>query len=163
VWLERYHPDRNRAEFEEAWAARQTRAGAAVMSYEPNYEGSPVIAGPPGGKSSAHGVHSYVARAGHHLAPQVLSSGANVFAALGPEFTLLAFDAEDAAVDAFERAAAAGRVPLTVIRDSFAGGREAYEHRLVLVRPDQYVSWTGDAAPADPAALIALVTGRAVV
>jgi 2-polyprenyl-6-methoxyphenol hydroxylase-like FAD-dependent oxidoreductase len=160
VWLERYNPERDRAEFEQAWAARQSRAGGSVMTYEPHYEGSSVIAGPPDGKSSAHGTHSFAARAGHHLAPQLLSSGKNVFEELGLGFTLLAFGAADAAVQAFEQAAAAERIPLGVVRDSYAGGREAYEHRLVLVRPDQYVAWTGDGAPPDVAALLARVTGH---
>jgi hypothetical protein len=31
---------------------------------------------------------------------------------------------------------------------------------LLLVRPDQHVAWRGDAAPADPAALADLVSGR---
>jgi 2-polyprenyl-6-methoxyphenol hydroxylase-like FAD-dependent oxidoreductase len=161
-WLERYNPERDRAEFEAAWAARQSRAGGSVLTYEPNYEGSPVIAGPPDGRSSAHGTHTFSARAGHHLAPQVLSSGKNVFEELGLDFTLLAFGATDAAVHAFEQAAAAARIPLEVVRDSYAGGREAYEHRLVLVRPDQYVAWAGDDAPPDVSALLAKVTGHDV-
>jgi 2-polyprenyl-6-methoxyphenol hydroxylase-like FAD-dependent oxidoreductase len=160
IWLDRYDPERNRAEFEEAWELRKTRAGGSVLSYEPNYEGSPVVDGPPGAKSSAHGVHTFAARAGHHLAPEPLSSGKNVFEALGHEFNLLAFDAPDADVEAFVSAAAAAKTPLTVIRDTFAGGRDEYEHKLVLVRPDQYVVWTGETAPADVPALVAKVTGR---
>jgi 2-polyprenyl-6-methoxyphenol hydroxylase-like FAD-dependent oxidoreductase len=159
-WLELHNPDRDKAEFEEAWAARQSRAGGSVLTYEPHYEGSPVIDGPPGGKSSAHGTHTFSARAGHHLAPQPLSSGKDVFEELGLDFTLLAFGVKDAAVNAFEQAAGAAHIPLKVVRDSYAGGREAYEHRLVLVRPDQYVAWTGDDAPSDLAALLARLTGR---
>ena len=30
----------------------------------------------------------------------------------------------------------------------------------MLVRPDQYVAWTGERAPADVPALLAKVTGR---
>jgi len=48
-----------------------------------------------------------------------------------------------------------------VIRDSCDGGREAYRARLALVRPDQYVVWTGDAAPADVPRLLRRVVGRA--
>ena len=61
---------------------------------------------------------------------------------------------------AFEQAAAAAHVPFSVVRDSYAGGREAYEKHLVLVRPDQYVAWTGDCAPSDAAALLRRVAGR---
>jgi 2-polyprenyl-6-methoxyphenol hydroxylase-like FAD-dependent oxidoreductase len=160
AWLELHNPERDKAEFETAWAARQSRAGGSVLSYEPHYEGSDVIAAPPGGKSGAHGTHSYAARPGHHLAPQVLSSGKNVFEELGLGFTLLAFDASDADVKAFEQAAAAAHVPMNVVRDTFKDGREAFERHLILVRPDQYVAWTGDGKPADLAALFAQVTGR---
>ncbi len=159
-WLERHNPERDKADFEAAWALRQGASGEVQMSYEPHYEGSAVIAGPPGGKSSAHGVHMFSARAGHHLAPQPLSSGKNVFEELGMGFTLLAFGADDADVQPFERAAAAAKIPFGVVRDSYDGGREAYEHHLVLVRPDQYVAWTGEHAPSDVPALFAKLTGR---
>lgn len=159
-WMTLHNPAVDKADFDVAWEARKSRAGGSVLSYEPNYEGSTVIDGPPGGKSSAHGTHTYQARAGHHLPPQPLSSGTFVYEEFGPDFTLLAFDADDATVAAFERAAAAAKVPLRVIRDTFAGGREAYEKKLILLRPDQYVSWAGDTAPADIPALIAKVTGH---
>ena len=43
-------------------AERRRRARAST--YEPHYEGSPVVFGPPGGVSSAHGNHTFKARAG---------------------------------------------------------------------------------------------------
>jgi hypothetical protein len=110
--------------------------------------------------SSAHGSHSFEARAGHHLSPQVLTSGENVLDALGRGFTLLALDAPDSSVRSFEGAAAQSGVPLTVVSDSFAEGRAAYGSRLVLVRPDQHVAWAGDDAPSDVDALLRKVTGR---
>ncbi|HZT52574.1 MAG TPA: FAD-dependent monooxygenase, partial [Stellaceae bacterium] len=160
AFLERYSPERDRAAFEQAWKDRPRATGSSMLSYEPNYEGSPVIWGPPGGKCTAHGTHSYDARAGHHLAPQMLSSGRNVFEELGPDLTLLAFGAADEAAQGFAAAAQRLRVPLKVVRDSYEGGREAYGARLVLVRPDQYVAWTGDRAPDDPARVLARVVGR---
>ena len=130
------------------------------MTYEPNYEGSSVIAGPPGGKTTAHGEHSYASRAGHHLAPQTLSSGKNVFEELGQGFALLAFGASDADTGRFAEAARALNVPLNVIGDTQAGGREAYEAKLTLVRPDQYVVWAGNDSPADAKPLLARAVGR---
>ena len=109
---------------------------------------------------SAIGTHSFKARAGHHLPPQVLSSGRNVFEELRPDFTLLAFGADDATVAAFETAAATLGVPLKVVRDSLADGRKAYEARLMLVRADRYVVWLGNDAPADAERVIARLVGR---
>jgi len=103
---------------------------------------------------------SFKAEAGHHLAPKGLSSGRNVFEELGDGFTLLAFDAEDQSVRSLEEAALHNKVPLKVIRDSYENGREQYESRLVVVRPDQYVVWAADAAPSEPRRLITRVSGE---
>ncbi len=51
-------------------------------------------------------------------------------------------------------------VPLKVVRDSLEAGRMAYGARLLLVRADRYVVWTGNAAPADAARVIARIVGR---
>ncbi|MPZ48008.1 MAG: monooxygenase [Dehalococcoidia bacterium] len=157
-WLDRYNPNVDKEEFEKAWD-EMAHGGNRAQSYEPHYEGSPVVIGPPGAASSIHGRYSYKAEAGHHLPPQPLSSGRNVFEELGLDLTLLALDADEKSVSAIEAAAKAQKAPLKVIRDSFGGGREAYESRLVLVRPDQYVVWAGDEAPAGAAAMIRRVAG----
>jgi 4-hydroxyisophthalate hydroxylase len=158
-FLDRYNPARDRAEFERAWQEMATSGGIRNDQYEPHYEGSSVVMGPAGGVCSAHGIHEFRARAGHHLAPQPLASGRNVFEELGPGFTLLALGAEDGAVEAFLEGARTRGVPLEIVRDGDGAAREAYGARLVLVRPDQYVVWTGDRAPADPGAVMAKVTG----
>jgi len=119
-----------------------------------------VVVGPPGGKSTAHGKHVFKARAGHHLAPQKLSSGRDVFEELGRGFTLFAFDVDEAAVRAFENAASESKVPLKIVRDSYAEGRTKYEARMILVRPDQFIVWIGDGAPEDASAIMLRVAGR---
>ena len=120
-----------------------------------------MIAGPPNSVCSIHGGHSFAAQPGHHLVPQPLSSGRNVFEELGPGFTLLALDAEDHAVQEFRRAAESPGIPLEVLRDTYAGERTAYESRLVLVRPDQYVVWAGNEPPENTAGLLRKITGSA--
>ena len=159
-FLARYSPARDRVEFERAWKAQETDVGDRFQAYETNYEGSAVVFGPPTGVCSAHGSHEFKARPGHHLAPQMLSSGKNVFEEIGRGFTLLAFGDQSGATDAFERSAQKYGVPLTILRDTFRNGRTRYETPLVLVRPDQFVAWTGDRAPDDPDAVIAKVAGH---
>jgi 4-hydroxyisophthalate hydroxylase len=83
-----------------------------------------------------------------------------VYEELGRGFTLLAFDVDEQTVGTFERAAAALGMPLKIIRDTYLNGRTAYESRLILVRPDQYVVWTGDSVPDNPGGLMRKVIGR---
>jgi len=158
-FFEQYSPERDCTEFERAWNEHSDHAAPRVTTYEPHYEGSPIVFGPPGGVSSAHGSHTFKARAGHHLPPQLLSSGRNVFEELGNDFTLIALDTDDAVVASFERAARERGVPLKVIRDSYRDGRTAYEAKLMLVRPDRYVAWLSDTAPARVDAVIARAIG----
>jgi 2-polyprenyl-6-methoxyphenol hydroxylase-like FAD-dependent oxidoreductase len=160
AFLARYNPDRDREEFERAWNARETDMPSRVQSYVPNYQGSSVVHGLAGGVCSAHGTHAFKASAGYHLTPQMLSCGRNVFEELGTGFTLLAFDAEAGTVEAFVEAARTLRLPLKVVRDVYRDGREAYEARLILVRPDQYVAWTGDRMPHDVRGVLAKAIGR---
>lgn len=160
-FFDRYNPERDPAEFARAWKQHEAEVAPRVMTYEPHYEGSPIICGPPRGASGAHGTHTFAARPGHHLPPQLLSSGGNVFEELGRGFTLLAFDVDDDTVLAFENAAASLDVPLKIITDTVEGGREAYGSRLILVRPDQYIAWTGDYRPGDVNGLIRKAVGQA--
>ena len=156
----KHNPARDRADFEQAWEARKTDLPNRAQSYEPNYEGSPIIAGLSGGVTSAHGQHSFKARAGHHLAPQDLSSKRSVFEELGRGFTLFAFGAALRDIEAIAGAAEALSIPLKVVRDTCDDGRIAYGCPLGLVRPDQFIAWAGDTGPADADALMRKVAGR---
>jgi 4-hydroxyisophthalate hydroxylase len=158
AFLERYRPEKNKAEFEQAWDDLAKRANGP-QSFEPHYEGSSVVMGPPGGVCSIHGVYTHAAQAGHHLSPRSLSNGRNVFEELGSGFTLLAFDADPGA-SAIERAAQSLNVPLKIVRDRYEDECAQYGEHLVLVRPDQYVAWAGN-EPADAAMMLRKVTGVA--
>jgi len=157
-FLAEFGPDIDRGAFEAEWQARSSGARSEVNSFEPNYAGSSIVAGPPGATCSAVGSHQFAARAGHHLAPRLMSSGRNVFEELGSGFTLLDFGAPDESAAEIVRAAAAASVPLKLIRDDSAEIREFYKATLVLVRPDQFVAWVSDGDVEDAAAIV----GRAV-
>lgn len=162
-FLETFDPARDRAAFEAAWQARSTGAVGEVNAFEPNYEGSPVIPDSEGAGGSAVGQHSFEARAGHHLAPAELSTGDNVYDHLSTGFSLLAFDAAADQVACFTAAARDLGMALQVVTDSKADQRSRYARSLVLVRPDQFVAWSGDAVTnrKDAARLLRLAAGMA--
>jgi 4-hydroxyisophthalate hydroxylase len=158
-FLQRFNPALDKPAFETAWAERQSGARAEVSGFEPHYEGSSIGWAPSGNKPSATGSHEFAARAGHHLAPRSLSSGANVFEALGDGFTLIALDAPRAFVQEFRRAADALHIPLDIVEDGRANGRELYNASAILVRPDQFVAWASDHADHDPADILRRAVG----
>jgi hypothetical protein len=162
-WLTKHAPEREgEAAFADAWTARKQFMDTRIQSYEPHYEGSPVVAGPPGGRTSAHGKHMFEARAGHHLTPRKLSSGKDVFETLGRDFTLIALGSDDdvgAAVREIEACACSARVPLKTVRDKFEGEAAQLGRRLILVRPDHYVAWVGDNVGDDLALAVRKIAG----
>jgi 2-polyprenyl-6-methoxyphenol hydroxylase-like FAD-dependent oxidoreductase len=82
----------------------------------------------------------------------------SLYDAFGPGYNLLRLDPA-ARVAGLVQAAAARRVPLTVIDVEAGEARDLYRHKLVLVRPDQHVAWRGDGEPAAPLDLVDLVRG----
>ena len=142
-FLEKFDPQQDRAAFDHAWAERSQGAIGEVHAFEPNYEGSPVVWQNQGGSHmcSAKGSHLYKARAGHHLAPAMLSKGKNVFEVLGNGFTLLALGSSSTDTQVLIDAAATAGVPLTVVQEASGQAADRYEARWVLVRPDQFVAW----------------------
>lgn len=158
AFLERYSPHHDRGEFGLAWKGR-TSGDVAPPGYEPHYEGSPIVWGPAGSACGVHGQHTFEARAGHHLAPVPLSSGAGIFGQLADGFTLVALSGDQESAAAFQAAATDLGVPLHVITDSFSGPRRAYGQRFVLVRPDQHIAWTANDPPADAAAVLRRAIG----
>jgi 2-polyprenyl-6-methoxyphenol hydroxylase-like FAD-dependent oxidoreductase len=159
AFLEHHDPASDAAAFASAWATRGQGAVAEVNAFEPNYRGSSSVWGVAGAGCNALGSHDLKAEAGRHLAPQPLGDGRNVYAVLGTGFTLLALGQEDAVVAAFVEQTEKLQLPLTIVRASRDGERERYGAGLVLVRPDQFVAWAGEAVE-DAGAILKRATGR---
>ncbi|MDE0176900.1 MAG: FAD-dependent monooxygenase [Defluviicoccus sp.] len=158
--FDRIDPHRDAAEFARDWEAYARAGDRHLNRYAPHYAGSSAIEGPPGGVTGARSERTERARPGHYLPPWQLISGRNVFEELGRGFSLVALNAGNGEIAAFERAAGRRSVPLKVVREPSPESCERYGAALVLVRPDSYVAWTGDAAPRDADAVMAKVTGR---
>ncbi|MGL4242989.1 MAG: FAD-dependent monooxygenase [Beijerinckiaceae bacterium] len=159
-FLAAFDPGRDPAAFEAAWDQRRKGAVGEVHSFAPNYAGSSIVIGPSGGVTSARGDHHARARAGHHLTPVTLSDGRNVYEALGSGFMLLDLSADGESASHWNRMAASLGVPLSVVREPHEAARAAYGAEIVLVRPDQYVAFAGDAAGADPELVLRTAAGH---
>jgi 2-polyprenyl-6-methoxyphenol hydroxylase-like FAD-dependent oxidoreductase len=132
----------------------------AGLNFGTYYDGSPIIAYD-GSEHPAYTMDSYTPSTvpGCRTPHLWNADGSSLYDAMGPEFTLLRFDAA-ADVAPLASAARARGVPLkildlerqTVICDGAA---------LVLSRPDQHVAWRGATLPGDSLALIDRVRGAA--
>ncbi len=150
-FLDVFDPARDKAAFEQAWQARAQSAVGEVHAFEPNYEGSTVVWGSENRVSSAKGSHRFDARAGHHLAPAAQPDGLNIYDQLGQGFTLLGIGAPTLAIEEFRKAATALSLPLTIVVDNSEDKASRYDAKLIMVRPDQFVTWAGDSVTQDEA------------
>jgi 2-polyprenyl-6-methoxyphenol hydroxylase-like FAD-dependent oxidoreductase len=127
------------------------------------YDGSPIIA--EDGAAPADDYVNYVpsgvpgGRAPHHWVGAERKIGDSLYDRFGKGFTLLKLGNTAARTDEIEAAALKRSIPLKVIDLHEAAARELYGRDLVLIRPDQYVAWRGNAPPTDPDRLLARLTG----
>jgi 2-polyprenyl-6-methoxyphenol hydroxylase-like FAD-dependent oxidoreductase len=157
---------------EGAAARRMVSAHLATMGEEfasigvqlgARYDGSPIVtadgAPPPDelDRYTPSGVPG--GRAPHYWPGKGRGYGDSLFDQFGPGFTLLRLGGTAADTSLIEAAARRAKVPLKTIEVPQRDARDLYGRDLVLVRPDQYVAWRGDAPPSDPDKLIAMVTG----
>ena len=159
AFLAAYAPERDEEAFARAWDLRALGTPDEIRRFEPNYEGSPVVAGPIDAVPSAIGGHEHRARAGHHLAPVRSRDGSDTFAALDGQFCMLVANELDAV--GFADAAAHLGIPLSVIviDDESA---QRLQSPAVLVRPDEFVAWAGDPSTVDPAEVMAIAVGSRI-
>jgi 2-polyprenyl-6-methoxyphenol hydroxylase-like FAD-dependent oxidoreductase len=127
------------------------------------YDGSPIIAadGAPPADDYVRYTPSSVpgGRTPHFWMDGGRGYGSSLFDRLGFCFTLLRLGNKAADTGAIEQAARTRNVPLEVLDVPQHEARDLYERDLVLVRPDQYVAWRGNALPADPDRLLAQIIG----
>lgn len=155
-------------------AAARARIGAHLATFTEEfrslgiqlgarYDGSPLIADdtetPP---EDSPFTYTPSAVPGGRAPHRWLADGAALADRFAPGFTLLRL--ADAASDGagLAAAAAAAGIPLDIVTVADDAARDLYGRDLVLVRPDQHIAWRGNAVPADPAALLATVTGGAI-
>ena len=87
-----------------------------------------------------------------------LRDGRSLYDAFGADYTLLRLDRSVDPGPLLD-AAAAARMPVTLLDLDGENLPAEYRHALVLCRFDQHVAWRGDASPADPRALVDLLSG----
>jgi 2-polyprenyl-6-methoxyphenol hydroxylase-like FAD-dependent oxidoreductase len=144
------------ATFGEQFASLGVQLGA-------RYDGSPIVAAddaPPADSLIAYRPTSIPGgRAPHVWLGAGRGRGSSLFDRFGTGFTLLRLGTKAPDASAMAAAAARWKIPLTILDIDSAEARDLYERDLVLVRPDQYVAWRGNAAPADAERLFARVVG----
>jgi 2-polyprenyl-6-methoxyphenol hydroxylase-like FAD-dependent oxidoreductase len=89
-----------------------------------------------------------------------LGDGRSLYDAMGPEYTLLRFDAA-VVTQPLEEAARRRGLPLQVLDVQSPAAAGLYPRALVLSRPDQHVAWRGDRLPDDAMALVDRIRGCA--
>jgi 2-polyprenyl-6-methoxyphenol hydroxylase-like FAD-dependent oxidoreductase len=169
-WRSQWRPNIRDAS-PEGQAARDTLAGVANVEQRKTnemvgaelgyrYVGSPIVWEEPGGPE--HLFREYVPTTwpGARLPHVWLEPGRSVHDAIGDGYTLLRLGGTKTDTSGFEQALRAVGAPLSVLAIEPQAPRDVYGYDLILVRPDLHVVWRGNAAPAEPAPLAALVTGH---
>jgi 2-polyprenyl-6-methoxyphenol hydroxylase-like FAD-dependent oxidoreductase len=93
-------------------------------------------------------------------APHVwLKDGRSTLDLFGRGFTLLVFSSTETDCSAFTAAARKAGLPLDLVALDEPLVQEAYERRMVLVRPDGHVAWRGDTIPQNAGEIIDKMRG----
>jgi hypothetical protein len=129
------------------------------LNFGTYYDASPLLAGD-GESAPPYGLSDYRPSTvpGCRTPYVALAEGGSLYDRLGSGFTLLRRGAV-CPVDQLMTAAARRNIPLALV-DLPAEAAPLYDRALVLSRPDQHVAWRGNAVPADPEALLDIVTGH---
>ncbi|HTS40744.1 MAG TPA: FAD-dependent monooxygenase [Xanthobacteraceae bacterium] len=152
----RRHVSAQFATFGEEFASLGVQLGA-------RYDGSPIIT-----EDGAPPADNYVrytpssmpgGRMPHFWLDRGRGYGSSIFDRLGFGFSLLRLGGTAADTRGIAQAAHACHVPFEVLDVPDTAVRDLYERDLVLLRPDQYVAWRGNALPPEPNRLLAKLVG----
>ncbi|MBB4614183.1 FAD-dependent oxidoreductase [Novosphingobium taihuense] len=145
----------------EAYALHVQQFACAGLNFGYFYPASPIIAYD-GASAPAYTMYDYTpstvpgCRTPHFL----LADGTSLYDRMGSGYTLLVLE-QDTDIAALVQAASRAGLPLTVLDLTEEAPPAAYEHALLLSRPDCHVAWRGHALPADVDALVARLSGHA--
>ncbi|WEK42222.1 MAG: FAD-dependent monooxygenase [Candidatus Sphingomonas colombiensis] len=95
-------------------------------------------------------------RSGGRLPHIFLADGRAIFDQLGPAFTLIVIGNADIS----DIKAAAGNIPLKVVQLELEPVFERWPSRLILLRPDQHISWHASEPPESWTDILKTATGR---
>jgi 2-polyprenyl-6-methoxyphenol hydroxylase-like FAD-dependent oxidoreductase len=129
------------------------------VTFGGRYDGSPIIVGD-GSVPPPDTANNYIPTASPGGRPPHLwlEDGRSLYDSFGPEWTLLRLGERAPSGEPFAEAARRNGLGLTVVDLPIESARELYEAALVLIRPDQIVSWRGNSA-ADADQILLAVTG----
>jgi hypothetical protein len=130
------------------------------ITFGGRYDGSPIIVND-GATPPQDSPNTYVPTAcpGGRAPHLWLDNSRSLYDALGFEFTLLVLNQNAAEAEKFRAAAAAQKIPLSIVPVATEGARDLYGADLALIRPDQIVAWRGNAS-ADAAKVLRQATGH---
>ena len=137
-------------------------ANGVMLGYR--YDNSPIVVpdGTPAPPDLSH-PYTQTARPGARAPHVWLADGRSTLDLFGRGFMLLRLGAERACRRNRSNSAARQRgVPLHSVALAEPQVLDAYERRLVLVRPDGHVAWRADREPDDAGALIDTVRGETI-
>ena len=143
------------------YAINVQQYACAGLNFGSYYEHSPIIAYD-GAKHPSYTIGTYTPSTvpGCRTPHLTFADGRSLYDVLGADFTLLRLD-PTIDVAPLLSAARRRRVPVSLVDLPPSATMGAYNHKLVLSRPDQHVAWRGDTLPGDPLALIDRVRGAA--
>jgi 2-polyprenyl-6-methoxyphenol hydroxylase-like FAD-dependent oxidoreductase len=144
------------AGFSEQFASIGVQLGA-------RYDNSPIVV--PGGAPPTDNLVQYLptsipgGRAPHYWLDERRTYGSSLYDQLGTDFTLMRVGPHAPDTSVIAAAAARLKIPLKTLDVAGTDARDLYQCDLVLIRPDQYVAWRGNKAPADAENLLMRIVG----